>query len=874
MNPFDWLAKIFGTGLERSPDELQRLRTEFVATVGKFKQLISANRKALDAMARMETALESERPLGISYVRSCYSQVSTNVYEMVRLLDEIIPDKYETLFSRFEYISGAIAPFFALDPISDSAPRVLTLSGMDRSACGQVGDKMANLAEIGTHLGLKTPAGFVITRGAYWDFIRGNRLQEQIDEILGTMDHDQTSAGIDEQSSQIRSRILGASVPDALGVEILAHYNRLEQEYGEGVSIAVRSSALGEDKPGASCAGMYKTVLGATGENLLDAYKEVIASKYSTNSMVYRMNNGIRHDEVAMCVGCMPLITAVCGGVVYTRNPLDALDETISIHSVFGLPGLVVEGGAHSDVFTVSRDNPPKILERDIAIKQISAVPTGNAGVTRVRLLIGRKKEPSIDDNQALELARQVLKIEHHFGAAQDVEWAVDESGAIIFLQSRPLLLPTDSKAEQASEDDTKEPGDVLATGDVTASSGAAAGPVFIVRQEKDLSNFPEGAVLVVRQPLPDWISALRRASAVIAEQGSVAGHLANVARELHVPALFRVNEATKRFENEDIVTVHASRKKVYGGRIESLTNSPVPRRHALEGTPVYKALKGIAEHTTPLTLIDPDDEIKFRPRNCATLHDITRFCHEKALREMFRFGAERRFPERAARRLYVRRPSQFWVIDFADGFKTDTRSKKYIRLDEIESMPMHAIWDGMMTIPWEVPRVNARGLFGVLMESTTNPGLNPSLPSPYSQRNYFMISKEYCSCQTRFGYHFSTVEALVGESRQENYISFNFRGGAASKHRRINRARLVASILEGQDLRVQIDGDSVHAHVEKFDASFLRWRLNVIGYIMFHTRQLDMVLTDNNAIEHYKRKMEKDLEVLRKKCSLPRGQM
>ncbi len=868
MNPLNWFVESFRFWRRQSPEELERLRAEFVANVAMFKQLIAANRKALDSMAKIEDALEGYKPLGINYVRLRYSTISDNAYEMVRLLNAIKPKKYETLFERFTDTVDKIEPFLLPSLEPDSGPLIMPLQGLDRSVSDQVGDKMANLAEINTRLGLKIPSGFVVTAKAYWDFLRYNRLQEQIDEILSTIEPDQISKGIESQILDIRNHILEASVPEALSERILAQYKHLEEEFGDDVSIAVRSSGQGEDLPGSSCAGMYKTVLGVTKENLFDAYKEVVASKYSTNSITYRMSHGIRDDEVAICVGFMPLVNAVCGGVVYTRNPLDAQDEMISVHSVFGLPGLVVEGAAHSDIIVLSRGDPLKIVKHDIAEKQIIAVPTGKAGVSRVSLLTERAKKPSISVRQVLELARQALLIEQHFGTAQDVEWAVDDKGAIVFLQSRSLLQHKIDETEKTPEINNEELSNVIASGDVTASPGVSSGPVFIVRQETDLAAFPQGAVLVVRQPIPDWISALRKASAVIAEQGSAAGHLASVARELHVPALFRVKQATKRFKNGTIVTVHASKKKVCEGRDEAIVKRPSEPERIMENTPVYNSLKGAAQYAIPLYLLNPDNKKTFRPERCATLHDITRFCHENALREMFRFGAEHRFPERAARQLYLEGPSQFWVIDFANGFKADTRSNKYIRLDEIESTPMLAIWDGMMKIPWKVPPVNARGFLEVMMGSMTDPGLNPSMPSPYAQRNYFMISRNYCSCQTRFGYHFSTVEALVGENRQENYISFRFRGGAAGRRRRVNRVRLIASILEGQDVRVHVERDSVHAHLEKFEAPTLLWRLNVFGYLMFHTRQLDMVLTDNNAIAHHKRKIEADLVILKKKCA------
>ena len=138
---------------------------------------------------------------------------------------------------------------------------------------------------------------------------------------------------------------------------------------GREIPLAIRSSAQGEDLPGKSCAGMYTTLLGVKGDSLSNAYKEVIASKYATRAIMYRLKYGIGDEDVAMCVGCMPLINAKCGGVAYSRNPLDVDDRRVMIHSVFGLPGPVADGSAASDLLVASRGKHGEIVESEIAKK-------------------------------------------------------------------------------------------------------------------------------------------------------------------------------------------------------------------------------------------------------------------------------------------------------------------------------------------------------------------------------------------------------------------------------------------------------------------------------------------------------------------------
>ncbi len=860
------LAKLFSFNKEddKTPEELEALRVEFQDRFESFKQLIASNRSSLEKMAEIEESLRGQLPLSINFARSRCASVAEGVHQMIERLDEISPNKYALLFEKFTDIERKIEPFFADEPLPNTLPLAVPLTSLDISASEQAGEKMATLGEIHRGLGLKIPDGFVITARAYWHFIRDTGLQKRIDKLLLEADPGRVNEVYD-MGVEIRERIIGAELPDDLSDAIQTQYDQLHERLGAELPLAFRSSAQGEDMPGKSCAGMYRTLLGVSGDRIMDAYKEVVASKYETRAIIYRLRYGIADENVAMCVGCMPLVSARSGGVAYSRNPLDQGERHVMIHSVFGLPGPVSDGSARSDLLVVSRDRPMSIVSGQPARKKHRAIYDGSTGVVDVPLAAEEQDTVSISEQNALELARQVLMAEEYFGAPQDVEWALEEDGQIVFLQSRVLVLR--ERFQHGSVlplAPTQGPLEELAAGEVTASQGAAAGPVHIVKQEMDTITFPPGGILVAKQPLPDWAMALKNVSAVVTEQGSMAGHLANVVRELHIPALFGVKNAVEKLEPGTIVTVDANRKKVFKGKVDALLDEGAqPQTQSVNNHPLYPALEETAKHILPLHLLNPDNPKKFTAEECSTFHDITRFCHEKAVREMFSFGRDHEFPERSAKRLHVAVPTQFWIIDLQDGFKQGCAKSRYVKLDDIDSIPMLALWYGMMSIPWNGPQVNARGFLEVLVESTANPGLNPSMPSPYAQRNYFMVTRKYCSCQTRFGYHFSTVEALVGERRHENFISFHFRGGAAKQQRRARRARLVGDIVQEHDFRVHVIRDSVRARLEKYDLDFMEQRMKVIGYLMFHTRQLDMVLDSNAAVERHKEKMRRDIAKL-----------
>jgi len=854
------LRRLLFRGAVRPTQDAEQLRIDFKSRYHSFKLLLEANSRALEIMADLGQTLRGTRPYGMTWVRARCTRMTTQVWRMIKHLDELAPGRYEPLRERFGAIRERINEALARGPRAESGETVLALGEIGRHSIDQVGGKMASLGELQKRPDVKVPPGFAVTARGFWRFMEHNDLQAEIDRRLQATGAERLD-DLYGLSSEIQRMVIRAEVPDDLAQAILEHYRRLEREEGEGVAVAVRSSSLNEDAPGSSFAGQHHTELNVGRASLLDTYKVIVASKYSLPAMTYRLNRGIRDEDVIMCVGVMSMVDAVAGGVLYTHNPVRAEDDSVLITSNWGLPLSVAEGSSRADHYVVARGEVLEIRRREIGDKRSKAVRRPGEGIVEVHLADEDRARASLDDAQVEALARLGLRLEADRGTPQDVEWAIDKEGAIHLLQCRDLDLspPTDAGDEEPQAE--AQPQTVLLDGGLTASAGAAAGPVFVVQKGSEALRFPEGAVLVTVQPLPIWAPLLGRAAAVVAEHGTVAGHLANVAREFGVPALFGAEGAVERLRDDQVVTVDADGRRVVEGRDEVLLARPRPPVDRMAGSPVHDALSAVTEQITPLNLLEPEAP-EFRSENCETFHDIARFCHEKAVREMFRFGKDHHFPERSSKQLYCDVPMQWWVLNLDDGFKREIQDK-YVRLEEIASIPMLAVWEGITAVPWEgPPSLDGKGFMSVMLEATTNPALAiMGRKSRFADRNYFMISRNYCSLNSRLGAHFSILEALVGERASENYVSFQFKGGAADYQRRLKRVAFVKEILDEYGFRVELNEDNAIARLDGHEQEFMRSRLKLLGYLNIHTRQLDMIMLNSAAVSYHRKKIHADMQ-------------
>ena len=842
-----------------NPEGKREATEKFLNKSEDFRLLLAANGKALELMAEMTGAARSGHPSGITRVRAYSVMVASSVRQMIERLCRMAPGRYDGLREVFNAIVQDMDRAFAGPEKGPLGPPVIRMRDLRAADLPETGSKVAMLGEIRAELGALVPGGFAITASAFRLFMESTGLDDEINRLIQI--HDGTSLEeLNDLARSIRQAVDLAPMPDELETAVREQCARMGD-----VRLAVRSSALGEDSEQTGFAGQFLSRLGVKPAQVTDAYREVVSSMYSATALTYVRNRGLREDGMVMAVGCMEMINAVAGGVVYTRPPVGGDADTVVVNAVPGLPCAVVDGSSMADSYAVDRETG-RIRSRDIAHKEIRFVLTSGGKVRKEKLYGGKELEPAIPDRDVERLAALALRIEAHFGHPQDIEWAKDRDGLLVILQCRPLTVCEDVHGTQSVPwaDDEESRGLAILSGCIPASPGAAAGCVIKVETEEDMFRFPDGAVLLARNARPQLSALLPRAAALVAEFGSSVGHLANVAREYAIPALIGAPGAVERLSGVGVITVNGTNGTIYLGRRKRMIQREARPAARVRMTDVGLALERVLKFITPLNLTDPESP-DFRPEGCRSMHDITRFCHEKAVSEMFAQGER---PVSGARRLAGERAMQYWLVDIGGGTSTDAGkpadSRREITIESVRSTPMRALWYGMMAVPWEgPPPPTMDGFMSVMTSAARNPALATGVRNDMGERNYFIVGGGYCNLQSRFGFHFCTIEGFAGDDPNVNYALFQFKGGGASMDRRHLRSRLVAEILEKRGFIAEIRDDALFARLEGVSRKGVEQAMAVLGYLLMHTRQIDMSMADPGMVVRYRDRFEADIESL-----------
>ncbi|WP_051261575.1 PEP/pyruvate-binding domain-containing protein [Desulfovibrio inopinatus] len=821
-----------------------------------FRVILKLNNRILTAISSMNNKLGGSYVFDQQYLRSSCEELVGLVRHLIDSLDALAPGKYDQLRNTYRAICAEIDEELSGRPVFPNTDMILAFSDIGTDDLEAVGGKCAHLAEIGNAMDVKIPSGIAVTTAAFQAFLVHNNL---VDFIIETEeDWLKGKVSVDDASSRIQERIRAGRLPSRLRKALCKAVENLVQSTGETkVGLAVRSSAWGEDGEH-SFAGQYVSLLNQRPERVRDAYREVLAGAYSSSAMSYRQDTGYQESEVAMAASVQTMIDAKVSGVVYSLSPQEPSRKAVLIAATWGLGAPVVSGEAAADRFTVSRKPPYEHLSLNIVRKEYALRLAEGGGVRSEVVPEEIQTKACLDTKEITALTRLALQVERHFRKPQDIEFAFDHQGRLFLLQARPLRVQIESSCTEELCDSLRQYPVILSgTGDV-AQLGIAAGPVYHAREGGRFEDFPIGAILVARHSSPSFAPLLRRAAGVITDIGSTVGHMATIAREFRVPALLNAGDASETLVEGEVVTLDAEQKTVYRGRVEELC------LHELTSDPIedsyeYRLLRRLLKRIEPLNLIDPTDR-NFTPEGCRSLHDITRFVHEKAVETLIHINHVRRFDATSTSgRLEMTVPLDLIVLDIGGGLALDPHDREHrlsgrssrIKLEQVLSAPMNAFIEGVSAPGiWQSSPVPVD--FSSFMSSLTRT-FSTELSSPKDVgQNLAVISNHYVHLSLRLGYHFTMIDAYASENPADNYAYFRFTGGVTGEDRRERRARFLADILEQNDFSTTLQGDLVVARIKKLDAPGILRRMRILGLLVAYTRQLDVSMRDDGHISSH----------------------
>jgi pyruvate,water dikinase len=442
-----------------------------------------------------------------------------------------------------------------------------------------VGGKNASLGElIGalTRLGVKVPGGFATTAAAYRALLARDGLDLRIRDELATLDIDDI-ARLTETGARIRGWIMDAPLPPGLEQAVLECYGGL----GADVAVAVRSSATAEDLPDASFAGQQETFLNVQGgPAVIAAMKKVFASLFNDRAIAYRVHQGYDHSQVALSAGIQRMVRSDLGasGVMFTLDTDSGFRDAVFITASWGLGETVVQGAVNPDEFYLYkpalRAGRRAVLRRNLgakAIKMVYGEPGAAERVRTVEVPAAERDRFCLTDGDLVELARQALVIEDHYGRPMDIEWGKDGgTGELFILQARPETVQ--SRAGRTLLRYTLQQRSKVLIEGRSIGQRIGAGPCRIINDPSQMARVQPGDVLVADMTDPDWEPVMKRAAAIVTNRGGRTCHAAIIARELGIPAVVGCGDATRVLREGQQVTVSCAEGDtgyVYDGALD-----------------------------------------------------------------------------------------------------------------------------------------------------------------------------------------------------------------------------------------------------------------------------------------------------------------
>ncbi len=809
----------------------------------KFQIILDMNTKLLEKMAVMERALGGEYIFDKAFLESSVSEASHLVYQVIYSLNTLTENRFPELFDQFQIIKTYLEDILVggLGPYAGRL--ILPYSSIRIEMWHLAGFMSASLAEFGQHLGLFAPDGFAITTTGIRTFMQKNDLYHKIKQISESLTTDKSK----DRNDLLTDLINNSDIPEELEKAILDEVIKLSDRTGKNTLLMLRAENVEHETH-----DQFTNIYDVLPSNILDAFKQSIAGCIAKEAENYLQENPEKEISIAVAV-YEKIQSKICGTVLTLdpkRLPLQVAGVAVSLdNNLYDSK----ETQEKAEYFSVQRFYPFDTVESVILPKELTERLADGKHSLSIMDNGHRRGSSLIRKDTLISVVDSAMAIERTFGKPHKVFWSQEETGRVVITEVRPLSsVLYDNISDELLIDELNkqlEKATVLLDGGETAQMGVTTGKLVHVTGNYHYDSFPIGAIAVSDKASPNLSPLLRRAAGLITQTGSSIGHLASLAREVHVPTIVGACNALELLKEGMIVTLDAGDCKVYHGVIEPLVRYRSSGMELYPTDPEYVILRQLLRWIIPLNLTDPDSA-DFNSANCRTFHDIIHFSHEMAVEELLNIRTRHKeLKGIEARRLKLDVPIDIRVFDIGNGVLNS--AEKELHVNDISSLPFKAFLQGINTDELFDQQAGSVGLREILsgMDKTYT-ALNT--PAEYSGQNLAIIAENYINLTLRLGYHFNVMNAYLSENPNKNFIYYRFVGGFAYMDRRIRRVKFIAALLENMDFKVTVKTDLVIGKLKIIDRKFMESVLNILGELTAFTRQLDIKMESEKNVEEF----------------------
>lgn len=471
---------------------------------------------------------------------------------------------------------------------SRDTANVLWFNELHREDVNLVGGKSSSLGEMTSSMDVPVPYGFATTARAYRYFMHKTKLNDKVNDLLESIKDYENSDELHKTCEQIRNLIVEAQMPDDLANDIKQAYSDLAKKMGqEDPFVAIRSSATAEDLPNASFAGQQESYLNIKGAaDVVNRVQQCYASLFTDRATYYRYKQHFPHEKVALSAAIQMMVFSKASGIMFSVNVANGDGSKIMVDAIYGLGEYIVLGKVTPDHFVIDKQSM-KIVEKDILKQTVELVRVADGGTEEQTVPTELQEQAALTDSQVIELAGYAKEIERHYGCYMDMEYALDtNTNRLWIVQARPETVWSQRKknkdnAIDGSSNVVTEADAEIAVRGLAASPGVASGVVHVIDNPKDIDQFKQGEVLVTVMTSPDWVPAMKKAVAIITNNGGMTCHAAIISREMQIPCIVGTRSkntvATEVLKTGDVVTVDAKNGVVYRGEVTSMLKKATP---------------------------------------------------------------------------------------------------------------------------------------------------------------------------------------------------------------------------------------------------------------------------------------------------------